>query len=112
MALLKAAISRLPAGPFDPANLTLAHVAFVFLEFSQTRDAFANTFLLALSTASAGSLLALIVAYLFWLFSSPPANACASGKPIRSADSNNREGRIAAIRKVGAPNRLNFVLLV
>lgn len=63
MALLKAAISRLPAGPFDPANLTLAHVAFVFLEFSQTRDAFANTFLLALSTASAGSLLALIVAY-------------------------------------------------
>ncbi|MBM3627070.1 MAG: iron ABC transporter permease [Alphaproteobacteria bacterium] len=63
MALLKAAISRLPAGPFDPANLTLAHVAFVFLEFSQTRDAFANTFLLALSTASAGSLLALVVAY-------------------------------------------------
>jgi iron(III) transport system permease protein len=64
MALLKAAISKLPAGPFDPANLTLAHFSFVFLEFSQTRHAFANTFVLALATATAGTLLALVVAYL------------------------------------------------
>ncbi len=63
-ALLKAAVSTLPSAPFDPANMTLAHVSFVFLEFSQTRRAFSNTFMLALATATAGTLLALVVAYL------------------------------------------------
>ena len=63
-ALLKAAISRIPSGPFDPSNLTLANFTFVFIEFSQTRAAFANTFVLALATATAGAGLALIVAYL------------------------------------------------
>lgn len=63
-ALLKAAVSRVPAGPFDLANLTLHHVNFVFLDFSQTRRAFANTFILALATASAGTLLALFIAYM------------------------------------------------
>ncbi|MFZ9413980.1 MAG: ABC transporter permease, partial [Alphaproteobacteria bacterium] len=63
-ALLKAAFSTLPSAPFDPANLTLAHFAFVFLEFSQTQRAFSNTFVLALATATAGTALALVVAYL------------------------------------------------
>ena len=63
-ALVKAAISRIPSGPFDPNNLTLANFAFVFIEFSQTRAAFANTFVLALATATAGAALALTIAYL------------------------------------------------
>ncbi len=63
-ALLKAAFSRVPAGPLDLASLTLTHVNFVFIEFSQTRRAFANTFILALGTASAGTILALLIAYM------------------------------------------------
>lgn len=63
-ALLKAAFSRVSSGPLSAENLTLANVSFVFLEFSQTRLAFLNTFLLALATATVGSLLALAVAYL------------------------------------------------
>ncbi len=63
-ALLKAAISKIPSGPFDPANLTWGNFTFVFVEFSQTRTAFANTFVLALATATAGTALALIIAYL------------------------------------------------
>jgi iron(III) transport system permease protein len=63
-ALLKAAISRIPSGPFDPANLTLENFTFVFFEFSQTRRAFSNTFILAIATATAGTAIALIVAYL------------------------------------------------
>ncbi len=64
MALLKAAISRVPSGPFDPNNLTLANFSFVFFEFSQTQRAFTNTFLLALTSATAGTALALVIAYL------------------------------------------------
>lgn len=63
-ALLKAAISRVPSGPFDPANLTVENFTFVFFEFSQTRVAFSNTFVLAIATATAGTVLALIVASL------------------------------------------------
>lgn len=63
-ALLKAAVSKIPSGPFDAANLTLGNLSFVFIEFSQTRLAFANTFVLALGTATAGVTLALVVAYL------------------------------------------------
>lgn len=63
-ALLKAAVSRIPSGPFAVENLTWANLSFVFVEFSQTRLAFANTFILALATATAGTGLALIVAYL------------------------------------------------
>jgi iron(III) transport system permease protein len=62
-ALVKAAISQVPSGPFDPANLTLEHLAFVFVEFSQTRRAFTNTFVLALATASIGTALAFVIAY-------------------------------------------------
>ena len=63
-ALLKAALSQVASGPFDASNLTLANITFVFVEFSQTRLAFANTFILALATATAGAALALIIAYL------------------------------------------------
>ncbi|GAB4169523.1 MAG: iron ABC transporter permease [Thalassobaculales bacterium] len=64
LALLKAAISRVPAGPFDPDNLTWGNFTFVFFEFSQTRLAFANTMVLALMTAFLGTALALVIAYL------------------------------------------------
>jgi ABC-type Fe3+ transport system permease subunit len=63
-ALLKAAVSRVPSGPFDPANLTVENFTFVFFEFSQTRRAFSNTFVLAVATATGGTLLALLVASL------------------------------------------------
>lgn len=63
-ALLKAAISKVPSGDFSLANLTLANVAFVFLDFSQTQRAFANTFVLALGTATAGALFALLLSYI------------------------------------------------
>jgi len=58
-ALIKAAISRVSSGPLTADNLTMANFNFVFFEFSQTRTAFVNTFLLALATATVGSLLAL-----------------------------------------------------
>ena len=63
-ALLKAAISRTASGPLSGDNLTLANFMFVFFEFSQTRAAFVNTFLLGLATATGGTFLALAVAYL------------------------------------------------
>ncbi len=63
-ALVKAAISRVPSGPFDPANLTIENFTFVFFEFSQTRLAFSNTFILAVATATAGTTLAVLVASL------------------------------------------------
>jgi iron(III) transport system permease protein len=63
-ALIKAAISRVPSGPFDPNNITIENFTFVFIEFSQTRRAFSNTFILATATATAGAVLALVIAYL------------------------------------------------
>ena len=63
-ALLKAAVSTFPGAPVMAENLTWRHVHFVFVEFSQTRKAFWNTLVLALGTATLGTLLALIIAYL------------------------------------------------
>ncbi|HEX9465685.1 MAG TPA: iron ABC transporter permease [Alphaproteobacteria bacterium] len=63
-ALLKAAFSRFPTQPLSLAALTLHNVEFVFLEFSQTRLAMWNTFLLGVLTATAGTLLALVIGYL------------------------------------------------
>ena len=54
----------MPSGPFDPSNLTFDNILFVFVGFSQTRWAFANTFWLALTTATVGTALAVIIAYL------------------------------------------------
>ncbi|MBL8834500.1 MAG: iron ABC transporter permease, partial [Rhodospirillales bacterium] len=63
-ALLKAAISRVPSGPFDPNNLTFENFSFVFVEFSQTKRAFSNTFVMAAATATCGAAMALVIAYL------------------------------------------------
>ncbi len=45
-------------------NLSLEHWRFVFFEFSQTRLALQNTFVLGLSAATAGTLLVTLVGYL------------------------------------------------
>jgi iron(III) transport system permease protein len=45
-------------------NLTLDNWRFVFLEFSQTRLALTNTFILGLTSATAGTLIAVTVGYL------------------------------------------------
>src|SRR6185503_10843203 len=45
-------------------NLSLEHWKFVFFEFSQTRAALANTFILGLTAATAGTVLATTVGYL------------------------------------------------
>jgi iron(III) transport system permease protein len=63
-ALLKAAFSRFPTQPLTLSALTLHNVQFVFIEFSQTRLALWNTFLLGVLTATAGTALALVIGYL------------------------------------------------
>jgi iron(III) transport system permease protein len=45
-------------------NLSLEHWRFVFVEFSQTRLAFINTFILGASAATAGTILVVTVGYL------------------------------------------------
>ena len=45
-------------------NFSLEHWKFVFLEFSQTKTAFVNTFILGATAATAGTILALTVGYL------------------------------------------------
>src|SRR5205085_10159698 len=45
-------------------NLSLEHWRFVFFEFSQTRLALQNTFVLGVSAATAGTLLVTVVGYL------------------------------------------------
>ena len=63
-ALLKTAVSTFPGAAVTLENLTWRHVHFVFVDFSQTQKAFWNTLILALGTATIGTLLALIIAYL------------------------------------------------
>jgi iron(III) transport system permease protein len=63
-ALLKTAFVRVPSEPISLANLTLHNVNFVFVEFSGTRLALSNTFLLGAMSATLGTLLALVIAYL------------------------------------------------
>jgi len=63
-ALLNAAFSRIPSQPLTPARLTGDHWRFVFVELSATRLAMKNTFVLALLSASCGTLLALVISYL------------------------------------------------
>ena len=64
LALLKAALTKTLAEPVSAANLTLDHVRFVFVEFSPTKLALWNTVLLGVLTASFGTALATLVAYL------------------------------------------------
>jgi iron(III) transport system permease protein len=63
-ALLKASVSEYPAAPLSLESITSRHLRFVFVEFSQTRKAFWNTLALALGAATAGTLLAVVLAYL------------------------------------------------
>jgi iron(III) transport system permease protein len=63
-ALLKAAFTRTVSAPLNLDSLTFQHVHFIFLEFSQTRLALQNTFLLCALAATLGTLLALVVSYL------------------------------------------------
>jgi len=63
-ALIKAAFTRLPSDPLLLETLTLKHVRFVFFEFSQTRTALVNTVILGAASATIGTVLALVIAYL------------------------------------------------
>ncbi len=63
-ALLKAAVSSFPGAPIAYEFLTWRHLHFVFVEFSQTQKAFWNTLVLALGTATIGTVLALVISYL------------------------------------------------
>lgn len=64
IALVLSAFSRRLAISFDPASFSLQHWRFVFEEFSGTGLALKNTLLLGVATATAGTLLTLIVAYM------------------------------------------------
>ena len=64
LALLKSALMRKVSDPIAWSSLTLHNFNFVLFEFSATRLAMWNTFVLGLATASIGTVLALVVAYL------------------------------------------------
>src|SRR6266567_1475831 len=61
--LIRTAFVKNWSGPVA-GNLSLEHWRFVFFEFSQTRLAFENTFLLGIAAATAGTILVTIVCYL------------------------------------------------
>jgi iron(III) transport system permease protein len=62
--LVRTAFVKNWSGPAGLDNLTLEHWRFVFLEFSQTRLALQNTFVLGIAAATVGTLLATVVGYL------------------------------------------------
>jgi iron(III) transport system permease protein len=62
-ALIKTAIVRAPSDPLSWATLSWHNVQFVFVEFSQTRDALWNTVLLGFLSATGATALALVVGY-------------------------------------------------
>ncbi|HEX2552309.1 MAG TPA: iron ABC transporter permease [Microvirga sp.] len=63
-ALIKTALTRTIAEPLTFESFTLRHIHFVFFEFSATQLAMRNTFLLGFLTATIGTAIALVVAYL------------------------------------------------
>jgi iron(III) transport system permease protein len=63
-ALLKAAVVRTASQPVSYDNLTWHNIHFVFFELSATQRAMSNTFLLGVLSASVGTVLALVCAYL------------------------------------------------
>ncbi|MBM6583692.1 iron ABC transporter permease [Microvirga sp. BT689] len=63
-ALIKTALTRTVAEPLTWSSFTLHHVNFVFFEFSATKLALRNTFLLGFMTATIGTAIALVIAYL------------------------------------------------
>jgi iron(III) transport system permease protein len=64
LALLKTALTRNVSEPLTWATLTLRNFHFVFFEFSATQLAMWNTFLLGFSTATLGTGIALLAAYM------------------------------------------------
>src|SRR5258706_2588136 len=62
--LLRTAFVRNWSAPLGLQNLSLEHWRFVFFDFSQTRLAFQNTFVLGVTAATAGTLLVTLVGYL------------------------------------------------
>lgn len=62
-ALIKMALVRTPSDPLSIATLSWQNVRFVFVEFSQTREALLNTLILGFLSASIGTALALVVGY-------------------------------------------------
>jgi iron(III) transport system permease protein len=63
-ALLNAAFSTTASRLVSPETITLHNFYFTFFELSQTRRVLQNTFVLAALTATAGTILALVIAYL------------------------------------------------
>ena len=63
-ALLKTSLTRNVSEPLTWATLTLHNYHFVFFEFSATRLAMRNTFLLGFLTATIGTAIALVAAYM------------------------------------------------
>jgi iron(III) transport system permease protein len=63
LALIKTALVATPSDPLTVDTLTWHNLYFVFVEFSQTREALWNTVLLGIVSATAGTALALIVGY-------------------------------------------------
>jgi iron(III) transport system permease protein len=63
-ALLRAALTQLPSDPLTLENLTFRNIHFVFVEFSATKLALRNTFILGALAATIGTLVALVAAYL------------------------------------------------
>jgi iron(III) transport system permease protein len=62
--LLKAALSKAWAMPLTWDNFTLGNFSFTFFEYSDTRAAIVNTFKLGILTATAGMVLATLLAYI------------------------------------------------
>ena len=63
-ALLNAAFSRVATSFVWFGNFTLHNIYFVFFELSSTKLAVKNTFLLGVASATIGTLMALVIAYL------------------------------------------------
>ena len=61
--LLRTAFVKNWSGPVI-GNLSLEHWRFVFFEFSQTKSAFVNTFVLGVTAATAATILVTVVGYL------------------------------------------------
>src|SRR6266700_1838317 len=62
-ALLNAAFSPNATTLVTPATLTLHNIVFVFTELSSTQLALKNTVILGTATATIGTMLALVIAY-------------------------------------------------
>jgi iron(III) transport system permease protein len=62
--LLKAAFSRAWAMPLDWDNFTVENFSYVLFQYSDTQRAIVNTFKLGILTATTGTLLAMLIAYI------------------------------------------------